>query len=549
MTRRMPGLFLLLSILGGIVIALPMRDLHPLLATGDSGRDLYGYWLTQRGGIPYRDYYWNFGPLMPYYFALFLELFGGGIKSVLIGATVLRLASGICIYLILRRLTSPVLAFLGALWFWTSSPEFYYTWNHAGAVLANLLACYLVIAHLQRPDRRWVLYLFPVVFAAILVKANAGAATLAACLVSLAIIDRSRGVSLYPPNPRYLLLATAAPAAALLVYVSLVFGLPRDYLLQCFPFSPGYDPPASGNLIDTVQRTFDYLSSRFTDPRAFMPGASTLLTPGPNRTFGAILAGSLLLLAVSFIRQSKAGEARRNRVLVLSLLLVFSSFSLHEFFLSGVLHRLSWGTPLLIVLAFYLIHLALHPLPIAVKATVWLALFAAIAVDTAGVYRFASQLKARPDQHLSLPAADLFVSNRTSWVKTVEQVTRHLEAELAPDETFFALPYDPLYYFLTERAAPAREYIFFDFLNISERQERDIIARLEERGVDTILVSNREKSDEPGLGDFGQSYGVILHEYLKRHFREVAEFGRWSAPPGWAWNHAVRIYRRNPGDP
>ena len=41
------------------------------------------------GKLPYKDFWWVYGPLMPYYYGLFYKIFGMHITSVLLGRAVL----------------------------------------------------------------------------------------------------------------------------------------------------------------------------------------------------------------------------------------------------------------------------------------------------------------------------------------------------------------------------------------------------------------------------------------------------------------------------
>jgi len=83
----------------GIYILLPLINFHPSLSTGDNGRDLYAIAQVAHGGIPYKDYWWVYGPLMPFYYSFFTMILGTTIKSILIGQMVLKLISGILFFL------------------------------------------------------------------------------------------------------------------------------------------------------------------------------------------------------------------------------------------------------------------------------------------------------------------------------------------------------------------------------------------------------------------------------------------------------------------
>ena len=398
--------WLALTAIGGLVIELSATDVVPLLATGDSGRDLYAFWRTAEGDAPYRDFYWNYGPLMPYYFAAFLRALGTTIESVLIAAAVLQIACGLAVHGVLRMLVAPAFASAGALWFLASDPGFYYTWNHPGAVLAALVALGLVLRQLDRPGTRSGRALLPVLVCAVGVKLNAGLATLAATLISLAAIAWWSGAPARRVARAWLVLAVGTPLVALACIVPFTFGLPVDYLLQCFPYAPGYDMPGEP-VADVLARLGRFVVTRFTDRTAFRPGASPYLSGAPNGLLVALVLASLGVLA--FARRSSLPDVWLRRAV--AILVAFFVLSLHEFLVSGLIHRLSWGTPILTVLCFVAIGRAGERVPRSVTAVVLAALFTAVGVDARARHRYAEDLRGQPERRLPMTAAGVFVGN------------------------------------------------------------------------------------------------------------------------------------------
>ena len=61
--------FLVLAIVAGILILWPLHNFQHYLSQGDHGRDLYCFKKVMEGALPYRDFSWLFGPLMPYYYS------------------------------------------------------------------------------------------------------------------------------------------------------------------------------------------------------------------------------------------------------------------------------------------------------------------------------------------------------------------------------------------------------------------------------------------------------------------------------------------------
>ena len=88
-------LTLLLVFLAGILITAPYVNYQDFLSQGDHGRDLYAAQAVYRGELPYRDFWWVYGPLMPYYYGLFFKIFGVHISSMILGKLILRILGGI----------------------------------------------------------------------------------------------------------------------------------------------------------------------------------------------------------------------------------------------------------------------------------------------------------------------------------------------------------------------------------------------------------------------------------------------------------------------
>src|SRR5271154_7486888 len=103
--RHSKTLILLLVLLAGIFITAPYSNFQDYLSQGDHGRDLYAAQAVYRGELPYRNFWWVYGPLMPYYYGLFFKVFGVQISSVLLGKLLLRILGGILICLAMMEVS------------------------------------------------------------------------------------------------------------------------------------------------------------------------------------------------------------------------------------------------------------------------------------------------------------------------------------------------------------------------------------------------------------------------------------------------------------
>ena len=149
-------------------------------------------------------------------------------------------------------------------------------------------------------------------------------------------------------------------------------------------------------------------------------------------------------------------------------------------------------------------------------------------------------------QYLSLPRGQVFTSPiLPHGLQLLQQTTEFLNKTLKPNELFFALPYDCLYYYLTGKKTPTRQLIFFEHIKIPPEQEKSVIAELEKNHVNYVLLSSRAFArQEPGLGFLGTSYCPLIGKYIQDNFVPIARFGDWTNEPGWAWNHGTLILKR-----
>ena len=131
-TSNKHWIYLLLTIAAGIVLLWPGLNFQDWLSTGDHGRDLDAAEQALRGKIVYQDYWWVYGPVMPYYYAIFYKIFGIKIQSILIGKFVIKMTAGLLCYGAVATLFRPITAMMAALWFWTFQQDFFFTFSHIG---------------------------------------------------------------------------------------------------------------------------------------------------------------------------------------------------------------------------------------------------------------------------------------------------------------------------------------------------------------------------------------------------------------------------------
>ncbi len=537
LTKRKPSskkIFFLLSFLVGILTLWPFNDFQFMISTGDHGRDLYCFKKTMEGALPYRDYSWLFGPLMPYYYIIFYRLFGVSIQSVLLGQNILILLIGLVLYLCCTIFISPSLAFVCATWYWAyRGVEFFYTYNHAGALLFLVTALYFILKYIRKPKRKFVLLGSLSVLMILLIRVNLGVSTLAAFFTSLLIID---GVKKNPQRGKnrkiYLCLVLGLIFIVTLIYGYLLYPLPGYVLGQTFPFFKSYRTDTTtgvGGSLSMLWRT---------------------IIINCTKDFGRVIIALLLLLsliqAIISFRKGQIDPSRRSDIILASSAIIFLMIvSLHEFIASGVHYRLLWIIPPFMILMFIIISTGTRMISNPwIKFLIFITL---LILSLTNIYRervLVQFLKSYPLNHLVCGASNVYVTSPVDWTQTVTRASRYIQDHTEDDEKIFALPFDPLYYFLTGRDGASRQLIFFDHKNITPEQERNVIADLEKHRVRYIILSNRAISSQEHLGVFGRTYCPLIYQYMQDHFKTEALFGSWNTKAGWGWNHAVKIYKR-----
>jgi hypothetical protein len=88
----------------------------------DEGVLYYHYLRTHRGQTPYRDFFTGYGPVTLYLHSLLFSLLGVSIDATRVFMAGLNATSGVLLYLVTRRLASPLFAVVPALLFFTQQP-------------------------------------------------------------------------------------------------------------------------------------------------------------------------------------------------------------------------------------------------------------------------------------------------------------------------------------------------------------------------------------------------------------------------------------------
>ena len=248
-------IFLILTIVGALAFGVPGLNFYPQLSQGDHGRDLYAAQEVLRGKLPYKDFWWVYGPLMPYYYAFFYKIAGGHIGSFLLGKMLVKTAAAAFFYLAAATAMAPSVAFLAAMWFVQSQQEFFFTFNHIGGIAMEMMVIFLLFAYIQNQRPRALRLVVPAIFVYMLIKINFGLTALAAAALTVALADWVRKTPWTVDKKRFYLALAVLPLAAGFVYWLLVHNLPLYVIRQCHPYF-GDDQPHHFSPLVTIPYYF-----------------------------------------------------------------------------------------------------------------------------------------------------------------------------------------------------------------------------------------------------------------------------------------------------
>jgi hypothetical protein len=525
------NIFLLLTILMAAIFVWPELNFQDLLSQGDHGRDLYAFDAVTHGKLPYKDFWWVYGPIMPYYYGLFFKIFGMHITSVLLGRALLAVTCSAFFYLSATCLMSPLLAFIGAAWFTQSRQEFFFTYNHIGGIAAELIICWCLLSYLRLPSMRYLWIALIADFILSLIKINFGLAGLVGIVLSVALIDFFKKNPLSTEKKKFYGTAVVLiPVALGIIYWLLLHDLPFYAIRQCMPYF-GDDQPYHASPLRVI-------------PYFLMQNWLTFIHSPVGIAIGVVLHGCTLLSVYVLISKKLEKTYRQDILLGLGVIGIFFILYFHEFLVSGVWYRCYWSIPFLDLFHFVTIAVAFTFIPKFLRILIMLFLGALTAIGIVAHIGIIQSQK-QPFRYLNMDRGQIYVGNEPQWTDTVNRVTSFLNTTLTKDDLFFALPYDCLYYYLAGKESPTRQLIFFDHIKIPTQQEISVIRELESHQTNYVVMSSRIISNETGLGIFGKTYCPVLSRFINDNFTPVGRLGGdWNQPPGWANNHGVIILKR-----
>lgn len=477
---------------------------------GDIGRDLYNYLLVSEGKLPYIDFNWIYGPVMPLVYGSIFKVFGASIHNALQVWYLLLILSTFLIYFVVKNFSNRFFGFLAGTCFILFYGFFIYTFNHIGALPALIISFYLIYLYIKEEKPKY-LYMLAVIYAVLaIIKLNMALAFSVPTYLTFYIyhlINKKTVRHVVYSN----LLIILIP---FIVYGVFISKAPLDQFYKWFPYSGQRHSENSYALSELLfasevlyvnpiakESVFYYIIHRIADLMTYY--------------FIIPIAGFAYSLFAIF--------KKTNHVKDYTILLIFSLstiLSTHEFILVATSYSLRlWTLPGLLITLFYFLSILINNYqnkklfkPAVIVLFTIMTLIICCKITLHSLYSL------EKTYYCPLDRARVSFSN-LSWYIHRLKALEYIDDHLAKDEMLFSFPYDMLNNFLSKRPYPTRimEFIYVSQVNDSDQQK--VIEDLEKNRVKNILYSSKFGDLDKGLGIFGQTHCKKLFNYLNSNYQ------------------------------
>ncbi|MEW5819480.1 MAG: hypothetical protein AB1782_04760 [Cyanobacteriota bacterium] len=483
---------------------------------GDFGRDLYYFYLTSKGQLPYIDFNWIYGPLSPLLYGTVFKIFGVSVFNAL---TLWYLTFIVCVILqfyAVKQFTNSACGFLsGALFIVYYEGFMIQVFNHIFGPLFILLALILLKHYLDNQNIKFLYIIGFSCFFLMSCKLNIGVAFYSIIYFTLIVttyLNKKPLKHLFGSLIVTFILTTA-------FYSFFILNMPLKDLNKCFPYSSNYLASYSNSLVDSlISADYSFMSSYWS---TIKPGQLILNLyhwTNINIWYFVIVAAGLILIALIY-KKEKTLNIDITYLAILSLVALALS---HEYLCIYSTYSLKfWGLSVLIILFFYINSYIINHFELTkpLKITHYTILIAALAGFLVNAYIF---ILVKPSSqstvYVGLDRMKISVTHYC-WYIVMNDAVKYINESTSPDEKIFALPNNMYYHFVTGRDAPSRYKEFLIISAITKNDELKVIEDIEKHKVNLILYAFKINSEEYGFADLGKKYLKTLDNYIMENYQ------------------------------
>ena len=494
------------------------------LNDGDHGRDLISFLMTSKGQMPFIDYKWIYGPLMPFYYAVLFKIFSPDVLVASVGWYMLFATAIILFYILASDLFSPLISALITLLFVVYHGFYYHTFNHIGGTL-SIIAIMLFFIRYIRLDKKVFIYLTSLCLIILgLIKFNMFLAVFPGCFIALFIRSKKQLISFS--------IITLLPL--LVVYSVFIFCLPSHNLYDIFPYGSKF----------LMSGTKDFFSNMIS-PLYIAPSIVEYNNPLIILQYKIYYSHLIYYLAL-FISAIALYTFRKDkdRFIVLLFLTVTSLLTSHEFLMYQVDYSLKyWMLPVIIISATFALVNMLELYDKAQKILFVTLTYIAIFGYVINILIFSADftLIDSPRARVSIYPA--------SYANYVYSVSDYLLKNTAPEDKVLAIPYNSLFLFLADRQNSSSINEFLYISGLDEAKEQTVINDLITSNTQIILLSNMSSDIKTGTGEFGKTHAQLLSNFIYKNYSPIMiipEF--YDQKQNIAYGKVITFFKKNPNN-
>lgn len=478
---------------------------------GDIGRDLYYYYLVSMGQLPYIDFNWIYGPLMPLIYGLGNKILGVSLNSTLQIWYLILLTSTYFLYFIVKTISNRFFGFIAGSYLICYYGFILHTFNHIGALPVILASIFLTFLYFKEEKVKYM-YL------------------LAICYILLAFIKIN--MALVFSVPTYLTIYlfhyfNKKPFKDAILSNILIVIVPLIVYGVLFSFAP----------IDQINKWFPFLGSQrmttiYTPIETIFSSEIFYISPIAKGHYSFyflhrtanLIAYYFIIPAIIFIFSIFAifkGNKQNIKDYTFLLLLSFITIlSTHELLLAAASYSVRfWTLPALLILLFRFLQVLINEYGTKKIFKPALTTFISLLFMLLGI-KLVFHTLYMLDKKYYCPLERVQISfNDLHWYAQRLKAMEYIDTNLQKDEQLLSIPYDLLNNYISKRDYPSRITEFMHLSQITEEDELKVINDIEKQKIKYIVYSTKNGPLYGGLGIFGKTHCKILYNYILKNYQ------------------------------
>lgn len=478
---------------------------------GDFGRDLYAFYLTFKGQLPYIQFDWVYGLFTPYVYATMFKIFGVSVLTAVSVYYVIYVFCIVLVFVIVRSFYNNLVACLSTLLFMSYYGFFIYNFNHVFGTFTLLVILFLLKLFLETKKDKWLFSLGICCFILTSIKLSMGlflTLTIYFFLAVFLIRDKQSVKNLLISFGSYLILSC-------ILYLPFIIAIPSEYLLNNFPVTQKY---LTSSRVSIFENMFKLETSTFTIPVVLHQTLYKIHTyTSLNLWYFVSILGGFILLLVTTIKKMKL----KNSYYIL-ILLVLAFVAAHEFYKIGTYYSLKyWVLPIIVIVLPVMLTNTYNLFSQNKGVKISILLITALIVLTILTKLYISFLHCEHKQYYcSLPRVKMSFTN-PYWLSMFNTAIKFIDTHTKKDEMILCIPENTLYNFASDRDQPTRVNSFAKIANVDLAHQKKIMKNMEKEHVRFVLISDKGIDPKYGFGFFGKTHCQQLYKYIAKNYGNV----------------------------